>query len=103
MIMINTRCPTCGDITLTPEDIELRAGPDASYAFGCPQCQRRVRNPADDRVVRLLESAGVVRGAAAPEPATEAPAFTYDDLLTLHHLLAADDWFSALLALEEND
>lgn len=103
MITINTHCPTCGEISLTPDDIELRAGPEAFYAFGCPQCQRRVRNRADDRVVRLLESAGVTPLAGAPEGVPADPVFTYDDLLDLHDLLADDDWFSALLALEEKD
>lgn len=103
MIMITTHCPTCGDITLTADAIQLRAGPDAFYVFGCPQCQRRVRNPVDDRVVRLLESAGATRLTGAGEASVEAPAFTYDDLLDLHDLLATEDWFSALLALVEGD
>lgn len=101
MITINTHCPTCGEISLTPDDIELRPGPDACYVFGCPQCQQRVRNHADDRVVRLLESAGVVAHTGAPAPCMEGPVFTYDDLLDLHDLLATDDWFAALLAVEE--
>lgn len=103
MITISTYCPTCGEISLTPDDIELRSGPDAFYIFGCPQCQQRVRNHADDRVIRLLESAGVTCLAGAFQPSMEGPAFTYDDLLDLHDLLATDDWFAALLGLEQKD
>lgn len=101
MTTINTHCPACGEVSLTPDDIELRAepqaGPDSFYAFGCPQCHLHVRKPADERVVRLLQSAGVACLVAAPESAVEGPALTYDDLLDLHDLLCTDDWFDQLL------
>lgn len=103
MTTINTHCPACGEVSLTPDDIELHADPDAGpegfYAFGCPRCHLHVRKPADEQVVRLLQSAGVACLAPAPESAAGGPAFTYDDLLDLHDLLCTADWFDELLEL----
>lgn len=106
MTTIKATCPHCGEITLTPADIDLRVDPsdpgDATYGFLCPDCAVPVRKPADDRIVRLLVSGGVE--ARAPEPASTAearhgpPPLTHDDLLDFHRLLASDDWFDRLLA-----
>lgn len=103
MTTIKTNCPTCGEVDLTPDDIELHPGPDAGqgsfYAFGCPSCHLLVRKEADDRVVRLLVSAGVSRVVAAAARRPQDPPLTYDDLLDLHALLATDAWFDGLLEL----
>ncbi|MEX0658343.1 MAG: hypothetical protein WD080_04355 [Egibacteraceae bacterium] len=103
MTTIKTNCPTCGEVDLTPDDIELHPGPDAGqgsfYAFGCPGCQGLVRKEADERVVRLLVSAGVSRVVAVAAPQSQDPPLTYDDLLDLHALLATDAWFDDLLDL----
>lgn len=106
MTTIKATCPTCGEVGLTPEDIDLRVDKveDANsyYAFTCTTCLCEVRKPADARVVRLLVSGGVeVRPVEseprAPEPRFPGPAITHDDLLDFHHLLETDDWFSQLL------
>lgn len=101
MTTIKTNCPACGEIDLVPDDIELHTAPDAGrpsfYAFGCPECLLVVRKHADERVVRLLVSAGVT--CVAPRTVTDDPPFTYDDLLDLHALLDSDGWFSELLDL----
>ncbi len=104
MTTIKATCPRCGEITLTPPDIDLRVDGDgaqgSSYAFACPSCNGYVRKPADERIVRLLISGGVE--VLEPERdlhvRAEGPALTYDDLLDFHTLLAGDDWFDALLA-----
>ncbi|CAN5834414.1 MAG: hypothetical protein H0V93_13805 [Euzebyales bacterium] len=102
MTTIKATCPTCGEVTLTPEDIELRvdqadAG-DSSYAFGCPACGHTVRKPADERVVRLLVSGGVQPLAVELLRMRFAwPALTHDDLLDFHTLLQGDDWLAHLL------
>lgn len=110
MTTIKATCPACGEVALTPEEIELMvhsAGQNgASYAFTCPTCLGLVRKPADDRIVRLLVSGGVqvIEAESADIPAevlehpVAAPALTYDDLLDLHELLASDDWYERLLA-----
>lgn len=102
MTTINTHCPACGEVSLTPDDIELRAepptDPEAFYAFGCPRCHQHVRKPADEQIIRLLQSAGVACRVRAPESAAPGPALTYDDLLDLHELLGTDDWFDELRA-----
>jgi hypothetical protein len=101
---IRATCPTCGEVELTPDDIELRVcthAPASYYQFVCPLCSEEVQKPADDRVVQLLISGGV--------PATvwelpqefrethEGPILTTDDLLDFHLLLEQPDWFASLL------
>jgi len=101
---IRATCPTCGEVELTPDDIELRVcthAPASYYQFECPLCSEEVQKPADDRVVQLLISGGV--------PATvwelplevreshDGPALTTDDLLDFHILLEQPDWFESLL------
>ena len=109
MVIIKTTCPSCGEVDLTAEKVELRiaiGGTGSSYAFNCPRCTDRVRKPADARVVQLLISGGVAP-EVLPEPAagrseeralareqhpshkrvtakSPAPAITYDDLIEFH-------------------
>lgn len=104
MTTIRATCPTCGEVGLTPDDIELRVdevdGETSFYAFTCPTCIDRVRKPADERVVRLLLSGGVEAQALVrvrPSTRHDGPAFTHDDLLDFHTLLETDDWFDGLL------
>jgi predicted RNA-binding Zn-ribbon protein involved in translation (DUF1610 family) len=110
MTTIKATCPTCGEVGLTPDDIELRvdeSGTEESfYAFDCPACYENVRKPADERVVQLLLSGGVERlvkepPARAPEPRFPWPALTHDDLLDFHYLLEETDWFGALEAVSD--
>ena len=112
MVIIKTTCPSCGEIDLTAEKVQLRialGGTGSSYAFDCPRCTDRIRKPADSRVVQLLISGGVApeilaentgesverstkvatareahptRTHVASRPST--PAITYDDLLEFH-------------------
>jgi len=112
MTTIKATCPTCGEVGLTPPEVELWVDPaenEASfYAFTCPTCLCVVRKPADDRVVRLLTTGGVeVRHIGTPTPAREprfpGPRLVHDDLLDFHTLLARDDWFADLLALVRRD
>lgn len=105
MTTIKATCPTCGEVSLTPDDIELRVdladGTRCYYSFTCPGCYWEVRKPADQRVVRLLESGGVealpLPPATAPKPRFEGPPITHDDLLDFHTLLDGDEWFDRLL------
>lgn len=106
MTTIKATCPTCGEVSLTPADIDLWVDPGdaqgSSYSFQCPECAAVVRKPADERVVRLLVSGGV--DPRQPEPPRtlgerfERPALTHDDLLDFHALLERDDWFDRLLS-----
>jgi hypothetical protein len=117
MTTIKATCPTCGEVGLTPQEVQLRVdrtgGPDSFYAFTCPSCRLVVRKPANDRVIRLLVSGGVpVLGTDDPDqPADEAtaagygaarhsgPPITPDDLLDFHHLLESPGWFEGLQRL----
>jgi hypothetical protein len=108
MTTIKATCTTCGEVTLTPEEVELwldrSMREDSFYAFTCPTCLCVVRKPADERVIRLLTTGGVeVRHVASAAPAKpprfSGPRFTHDDLLDFHTLLADDEWFGELAAL----
>ncbi|MDQ3974624.1 MAG: hypothetical protein M3276_09915 [Actinomycetota bacterium] len=111
MTTIKAACPICGEVSLRPEEIELRvdrtAAGDSYYAFTCPSCVAVVRKPADQRVIRLLLTGGVVvldgHGDAARTGsgggAPPGPAIGYDDLLDFHALLQSDGWFFRLLQL----
>ena len=72
MTTIKTSCPVCGDVELTPAQMRL-VGCSRSewsfYAFLCGTCQDEIRKPADDEVVTLLVSGGVV----AEQWSTTAP------------------------------
>lgn len=111
MTTIKATCPTCGEVSLTPEQIELRidhtAAAESYYAFTCPACTDLICKPADERVIRLLLSGGVeARDVDEPvyvrtrlDQRFDFPPFTHDDLLDFHHLLKADGWFELVLAL----
>ncbi|MPZ72914.1 MAG: hypothetical protein GEU74_06725 [Nitriliruptorales bacterium] len=115
MTTIRATCPTCGEVGLTPDEIELRVDDADStgsyYAFSCPSCFETVRKTADERIVRLLISGGVE--ALAGRPATPAPrllsqrfdgpSITHDDLLDFHAMLERDDWFAALASSATED
>jgi hypothetical protein len=98
---IKATCPLCGEIDLTPQDIKLTIGSsDKTYGFNCPLCSDYIEKAADDRVVRLLLSGGVLPTivdvpAEALEPRAGSP-ISLDDLLEFHELLATEDWFDTL-------
>ena len=103
MTTIRATCPTCGEVELTPDDIELRVcthAPASYYQFCCPLCSEDIQKPADDRVVQLLISGGVSATVwELPEEVREShagPAFTFDDLLDFHLMLQQPDWFDSL-------
>lgn len=109
MTTIKATCPTCGEVALTPDDIELRvdeASAEGSfYGFECPRCEVQVRKPADERVVRLLVSGGVpalpveeVETRVRLKDRFDFPRITHDDLLDFHQALEGDEWFQRLLA-----
>lgn len=107
MTTIKATCPSCGEVTLTPVDIDLRVDPHgvvaASYGFACPGCGEEVRKAADERIVRLLVSGGVeAQPPETPRPTlgqrTTGPDLQPDDLIDFHNLLERDDWFDRLLS-----
>ena len=104
MTTIKATCPGCGEVDLTAEDILLRIGGQASansYGFSCPDCGDFVEKPADDRIVRLLLSGGVmpmlVHVPAEALEAKQGPPINYDDLLAFHEVLKSDDWLDELM------
>jgi predicted RNA-binding Zn-ribbon protein involved in translation (DUF1610 family) len=104
MTTIKATCPHCGEVSLTADDILLRIGSVAaqnSYAFDCPECGEFIEKPADERIVRLLLSGGVMPVLNhVPAEALEVhdgPPVSYDDLLAFHELLKGDSWFEELV------
>ncbi len=86
MTTIKATCPVCGDVDLTPAEVRLtvaQAAGWATYTFKCGSCQDLIEKSADDEVVALLSSAGVlierVPGEAF-EMHTGLP-ISYDDVL----------------------
>jgi hypothetical protein len=103
MTTIKATCPDCGEVDLTAEDILLRIGAvqDANtYGFSCPTCSTFVEKPADERVIRLLLSGGVmpilVHVPAEVFETKSGPPINHDDLIEFHELLSGDDWFTSL-------
>ena len=99
MTTIKATCPQCGEVDLTAEDVLLRIGGNKTsntYGFSCPTCSDFIEKPADERVVRLLLSGGVMPvlvhvPAEALEP-RQGPPISHDDILAFHEMLSKDDW-----------
>jgi hypothetical protein len=95
-------------VELTTADITVRmcaADNQGSYVFRCPACRMAVTKAAEPRIVDLLVTAGVRLDvwhlpAELDEPRT-GEAFTHDDLIELHDLLAGDTWFTTLSDMVE--
>ena len=103
MTTIKATCPECGEVDLTADDILLRIGSAReknTYGFSCPSCDRFVEKSADDRIVRLLLSGGVIPVVVqVPAEILEphwGPPINHDDLLEFHQLLESDDWYENL-------
>lgn len=104
MCTFTTTCPRCGEVSLVPEQIELRVFPDGSgedfYAFTCPCCQERVCKDADAGVGGLLRAGGVqpVERVGHPEaPPADPPPLSHDDLRAFRELLQREDALAAHL------
>ena len=103
MTTIKACCPGCGEIDLVADDILLRIGAvptSNTYGFSCPDCGDFVEKNADDRIIRLLLSGGVMPVPLhIPAEALEThsgPPLTFDDLLDFHQSLADDSWLAGL-------
>lgn len=104
MTTIKATCPGCGEVSLSAEDILLRIGSASasnSYGFDCPTCGDFIEKPADERVVRLLLSGGVMpvmdHVPAEALESRDGPPINHDDLLEFHEFLQRDDWFDRLV------
>lgn len=116
---VAVECTRCGTAHTVPVDALLVAlaetgdpaqDPDlaARVSWLCGQCADLVDIPIDWTGLLVL----VTEGATLlthdddeetllpphPEAPTSGPAFTADDLLELHELLAADSWFAVFAA-----
>lgn len=100
MTTIKATCPVCGDVDLTPSDVRLTVAKSAGwavYTFNCTGCMDSIEKPADDEVVALLSSAGVVVDEV-PAEALEAhsgASLSYDDVLDFALWLENHDHLSS--------
>ena len=98
--IVKASCPTCGDVELSPADLELRicSTPTAStYHFTCTQCENVIVKPAaDDKIIMLLTSVGVptVHWDLPAEllETHNGPPLTLDDLIDLRLALESENW-----------
>ena len=106
MTTIKATCPSCGEVDLGADDILLRIGTAQTvntYGFSCPTCAKFIEKQADERVVRLLLSGGVMPTmvhvpAEVLEP-RQGPPINHDDLLAFHEMLESDDWFDTVVEM----
>ncbi|MHB1855130.1 MAG: hypothetical protein ACYCSJ_06390 [Acidimicrobiales bacterium] len=109
MATIKATCPACGDVELTPGQVQVLINLEdqrSSYSFRCPGCHVTATKAADDRVVRILISSGVgIRPWHVPEELSEehrGGAVTWDDVLEFHtHLYGERGSELALLELHQ--
>jgi hypothetical protein len=121
MTIIQTRCPQCGTensvpagallATVSAQDLDPEYA--GTVAWICAGCDQVVHAPVAWHAFLALFTAGVAMleedGDLAqdtdlpphPEQPPAGHAFTPDDLLELHELLAGDTWFSALAATSQ--
>ncbi|GAA4977303.1 MAG: hypothetical protein HOV66_13180 [Streptomycetaceae bacterium] len=60
MATFTARCPDCGLVELTADQLRLVVLPSKSfYTFSCPACDESVRRPAGEKIVELLSGGGV--------------------------------------------
>ncbi len=104
MTTIKASCPVCGDVELKPAQLRLVVCNRADwsyYAFTCTTCADEIRKPADNEVVSLLVSGGVVAERwAIPAEALEervGPPINYDDVLDFALALERVDLVAAVL------
>jgi hypothetical protein len=104
--IVRATCPTCGDIELTVEQVQVQVcvtTGESTYSFLCPCCAFIVNKDANDSVVESLTSAGSrlvawTLPAELSEPKS-GPRITHDDLLEFHLALESTDWESDLASL----
>jgi hypothetical protein len=104
MTTIKTSCPVCGDVELIPAQMRLVVCSRSEwsfYAFTCDTCRDEIRKPADEEVVALLVSGGVVAEPwVIPAEALEehsGGAITYDDVLDFALGLDRVDLLAAMI------
>ena len=86
MTVIRTTCPRCGEVDMGPEEILLSAlsvSTEARYQFTCPVCFDLVEKRADQKIVNLLERAGVKVRRGRPEGASDDSVVSMDDAVYL--------------------
>jgi predicted RNA-binding Zn-ribbon protein involved in translation (DUF1610 family) len=57
-VIIKATCPTCGDVDLTPDAVQLQILPPR-YSFVCPGCGDWITRPATPAIDEVLLRADV--------------------------------------------
>ena len=113
MTTVRIQCPRCGALVQIPIDallVTIAADEDDALLAGhvtwlCAACADVAAAPVGWRslLTLLTEGASLLDEDGDdlplhPESPADGPAFTPDDQLELHQLLATDSWFDALTA-----
>jgi hypothetical protein len=106
--VILVTCLTCGDQSVTADDLVLEMCLDnmaITHAFRCEQCGLITRHPTPPAVIEELKAAGVMVTAwMLPDEVYEAHQggpITKADLDAFHNLMRSDDWFARLQEMTE--
>ena len=102
-IEFDARCPGCGEVRLTGDQLWLvltTGDVDDYFAFRCPGCAGLVRCPADAGTADLLAGLVPVEELVVPDEALEShrgAALNEDDLIDFGAYLARTDYPAAAL------
>jgi len=102
-IEFDARCPTCGEVRLTGDQVwlVLTTGEATDhFAFRCPRCCDHVLCPVDDETAAMLAELVPVEELAVPDEALEehcGAALTEDDLIDFGAELARADYPAAAI------
>ncbi len=105
MARIRATCPSCGDVELQVDEVEVwmcTDDEDGEYRFDCPLCATTVSKTAENRTLDLLIASGV-RAMTWAQPVERIitpnrAKITYDDLIDFHHLLNDDQALAQALS-----
>ena len=102
-IEFDARCPACGEVRLTGDELWLVLTPGAAtdhFAFLCPGCCDHVRCPVDDETAAVLAELIPVEELTVPDEVLEphsGAALTEDDLIDFGAALARTDYPAAAI------
>jgi len=106
---VRATCPTCGDVELSVERVQVQlcvTTSSSTYSFQCPSCLLIVNKEANETVVESLTKAGAGLLAwtlpAELDEAKVGPRINHDDLLEFHLALEGDLWQEELASLTAN-
>ena len=106
--IVKVTCPRCGDLDLSPDDVEIplpSLDSPTSYRFACPSCGTINVKPANQRAVDMLAAVGarqVSWDAPVVVELRRSRSFNEDDVAELTRELESPDWLDRLRRVASN-